>query len=48
MENGELTIVNPLEYGLEEKKASEMTEGLIPILKERDLLAIQYLEIMKS
>ena len=42
----ELTIINPKEFGLEEKKGQELTVNLNPILKERDILAKQYDEIM--
>jgi len=44
----ELTLINPKEYGLEEKKGTELTVNLIPILAERDVLMTQYDELMKE
>lgn len=38
----QLTTVNPAEFGLEEKKANELTEGLKNILAERNVLIENY------
>jgi len=45
--NKELIKINPSEFGLEETKAQQMTEGLNPILSERIVLAEQYDEVIK-
>lgn len=42
----EITKINPAEYGLEETKAQQMTEGLNPILSERIVLAEQYEQVI--
>ena len=41
-----LVKVDPKEYGLEEKQASEITKGLSTILEERNLLVESYMEVI--
>ena len=43
----ELVKVNPLEYGIEEKKASELIGNLPKLQSERDVLEGQYNEVIK-
>lgn len=42
----ELTKVDPKQYGLEESKATQMREGLTPIIEERMILAEQYQRVI--
>lgn len=44
----EITIINPKEYGLEEKKGNELTVNLTPILEERNILTKQFAELMRE
>lgn len=43
----EITTVNPTEYGIEENKASELVGNLPQIKSERDLLSVQYDEVIR-
>lgn len=45
MEN-QLVLVDPKEYGLEEKKALELTSGLTTILTERETLKNAYIDVI--
>lgn len=45
--NTQLVKIDPKQFGLEEKKASQMIEGLNPILVEREILSAQYAEVVK-
>ena len=42
----ELVPVDPKEYGLTEETATELTSNLPQIIKERDVLVIEYNEIL--
>lgn len=43
----EITTVNPIEYGIEENKASELVGNLPQIKAERDILSVQYDEVIR-
>jgi hypothetical protein len=45
--NTEVVKIDPKQFGLEEQKASQMREGLNPILAEREILSQQYAEVVK-
>ena len=42
----ELIKVNPIEFGIEETKASEMVSGLVPIISEREILGQLYAAVI--
>ena len=44
--NTEIVKVNPIEFGLDEKKAVEITSGLTQILEERKTLSEMYSEVI--
>lgn len=44
----ELVLIDPKEYGLDEKQASDVQNGFLPIIAERDSLAELYSAIVKS
>lgn len=43
----EIVKVNPLEYGIEESKANELVGNLPQIIAERELLSVQYDEVVR-
>ncbi len=43
----ELAIVDPKEFGLEEKQAKTITKGLSQILEEREILSKEYARVVK-
>lgn len=45
--NTQIVKIDPKEFGLEEQKASQMREGLTPILSEREIFSQQYDEVIK-
>ncbi len=46
-ENAELQIIDSSEFGIEPKKAKEITSGLTTILSERKVLEESYVEVLK-
>ena len=43
----EVQVIDPKEFGLEEKQANNLTKGLTTILEERNVLVENYKEVMK-